>query len=503
MLIVTNFTVKIMSVLYRAVLIRIIGAEGLGLTELMSPFFNFLLVVASLGIPPVISNLISAEKDLKNINDIVKTGSVILLCCSCLVVLIAYIFFPFYANAIFSDDRIKPCFLALIPTIVLISGFSSLRGFFQGMQLVSRIGKSQVVEQSIRILCGVGLILFLQRNGYALAVVLIGFSVSSFFAESGGGLFLLRRYRKICGEAVGKFKRKKAFTMIRTGIPITVSRLILTMVPAIQAILIPEALIRHGASLPEATAFYGLFIGVAVSVLHLPSVITGALTTPLMPAIAAADANRLDEIRNQQIEYSLSFTYLITVPILILLYHYADTICEILFASKDAGPLLSLLALGGIFIYMQQPLTGILQGMNRFSRLLLHYFLTGILYLSALCFADYHTSFSPQILIFVFLFDDFILFIINYLYLKKISSFHVPFFKIYIAPLFISVFAYIVMIMTENEIMRISLKDLIILLPSACCFLFVYVILLFLFKVIDKKFILNLLFSRERRKNRQ
>ena len=44
-LILTNGTVKVLSLIYRGVLIRLIGAEGLGLTELMSPFYSFLLVI--------------------------------------------------------------------------------------------------------------------------------------------------------------------------------------------------------------------------------------------------------------------------------------------------------------------------------------------------------------------------------------------------------------------------------------------------------------------------
>ncbi|MEG2639621.1 MAG: oligosaccharide flippase family protein, partial [Clostridiales bacterium] len=50
-LILTNFAVKILSLIYRGVLIRLMGSEGLGLSEMVMPLFSFLLVLASLGIP--------------------------------------------------------------------------------------------------------------------------------------------------------------------------------------------------------------------------------------------------------------------------------------------------------------------------------------------------------------------------------------------------------------------------------------------------------------------
>jgi stage V sporulation protein B len=498
-LILTNGAVKVLSLIYRGVLIRLIGAEGLGLTELMSPFYSFLLVIASLGVPPAISNFISAERSAKGVADIVRTGTIVLVVSSSLVIAVTSLFFPIIAPLVFSDARVIPGFVTLVPTIFLISVFSSLRGFFQGSRLVSCIGKSQVVEQSIRVAAGIGIVVLLCSRNAPLPVILVGFAAASLLAESGGGIYLLCRYRKIPGKSSGTFRSGLAGKMIKTGVPITMSRLVLSVIPAIQAVLIPAALTSHGATAAEAASFFGLFIGVAVTVLHLPSVVTGALTTPLIPAIAAADSRGLTELRNRRIEKSIAYTYIVTVPILLLLFCFAEELCDILFASPEAGPMLALLSLGGIFIYVQQPIIAILQGMNRFGRLFCHYAVTGAVYLAGLFFLGRSDSFSLHWLILVFLSDDLLLFLINYLYLKKLTGFHVPILKNYLSPLLFAAVSFILMDFIQKQMTRIPVTDIAAVTVSACCFLFLYLSLLILFGVIDKALISSLLPRQKRR----
>ena len=71
-LMITNFFVKILSLVYRGVLIRLIGGEGLGLWEMISPIFSLILVVASWGIPLAISNLVSRDIERKYTMSIVN-----------------------------------------------------------------------------------------------------------------------------------------------------------------------------------------------------------------------------------------------------------------------------------------------------------------------------------------------------------------------------------------------------------------------------------------------
>lgn len=498
-LITTNLAVKAMSLVYRGILIRLIGAEGLGLTELMSPLFSFLLVIASLGVPLAISNFISAQRDAKAVLSILKTGTLLLLINSLSVSAVVCLLFPFLKDFIFTDGRIIPGFFALIPSIFIISVFSALRGYFQGSHRSSVIGKSQVVEQLLRIVCGTAIVFFLLSKGHSLVMILVGISLATFLAETGGGLYLLYRYKRDKPPKTGGFTGKIAVRMLKTGTPITLSRIVATLTVTCQAILIPKAMIAGGATLSQAATFFGLFSGVALTVLHLPAVITGALTTPLIPAIVAADSYHDKKLLNRRIAKSLCFTTFTALPILTLLYYYASPICKLLFASPEAGPLLSLLCLGGIFIYLQHPVIAVLQGLNRFRRIFINYCIADFAYILALFILGQSGYFSPQWLILLFILNDVLMFLLHYRYMKKITGCKIAFVQTYLLPLIACTAGLILMLFVEKQIMQTNIAEILSMTLSACVFLTVYFFTMVISGAFDKHFIARLLFPKRQR----
>ena len=285
--------------------------------------------------------------------------------------------------------------------------------------------------------------------------------------------------------------------MLRTGAPITLSRIVISLTSAFQAVIIPRILISQGASIGDAATFYGLFAGVALTVLHLPSVVTGALTTPLMPAIAAADGCGNHRLRNERIGKSILFTNFTALPILALLFYYAEEICGLLFASPQAGYYLAFLSLGGIFLYLQQPVITILQGMNRFSRLFIHFCVADILYLAALAALWICGAFTDERFMAVFIANDLMLFGLNYFYLKRITHFRLSFIKTYAAPLVASAAALITVISAEKYIMQTNITNLWSMILSACLFFLMYVFTLYISGTFDKELISSLLSRRK------
>lgn len=491
-LILTNSLVKLMSLVYRSITIRLIGAEGLGLTEMMMPFYSLLIVIASLGIPPAMSNLISTARKKADTGSILKTATILLICSSLLLTVFTTALLPFLGKYIFSDPRILPGFYVLIPSVFLISLFSVLRGYFQGTHQTSYIGKSQVVEQFIRIAAGISILTVLVKQQAPLTQLIVGVALASLLAETGGGLYLHRAYRKQNRRESPCFQRKTARRMLRSGAPITMSRLILSLTTALQAIIVPHAMVQAGASQSEAAAFFGLFAGVALTVLHLPSIITGALITPLIPAIADSD-HRNHSTRNRRISKSILFTNITALPILALLFYFAKDICRILFASPEAGPMLSFLCIGGIFLYLQQPVVGILQGMNRFSRIFLHYCIADSFYIASLLYLEYRTAFTIERFLLLFIINDIIIFGLNYFYLKKITGFRIHVGKIYIAPVIALTAGFIPMIFSYQQLLGIHCTNFISMLLSAMLFLLCYFFTLYISGVIRKETISSLL----------
>lgn len=498
-LIITNFLVKILSLVYRGVLIRLVGSEGLGLSEMIMPLFSFLLVLASLGIPLAISNLVSADINRKRYMTIFKTGVYMLLINGFIVTIAAFIFYPFITKYIITDSRLYLSFLIFFPSVILITVFSAFRGYFQGSHQSSQIGKSQAVEQIVRVVVGISLVWFLQQRGYSLAILIAGLSVATFFAELAGGVYLWRRFAKE-NKGVkdrGTFSPSVAKDFIRIGSPLTVSRIVTTLAITCQAVLIPKALVLSGYSLSEAASLYGYFSGVALTVLHLPAIVTSAITTPLIPAVAEAQENKDTRLLHKRINDSLVFTSYTAVPMLAFIFYFSDPICGILFSAPEAGPMLSLFCLGGILLYIQQPMVAVLQGLNSFKALLFCLILGDGIYILLLAFCYFKGNFTIEQGIISFIINDAVLLTSYIILLKRKTKVKMRLFRIILFPALYSLAG-----LCATFIIKQHLNITSVTVPEIFCFGVVFMIIYLLgMLAFDRK---NLaLFNRAGRRYRQ
>ncbi|MDO4542870.1 MAG: oligosaccharide flippase family protein, partial [Bacillota bacterium] len=351
---------------------------------------------------------------------IFKTGVYMLLINGFAVTIIALILYPVITEYIFTDSRLYLAFLLFFPSVILITVFSAFRGYFQGSHQSSQIGKSQTVEQIVRVVAGISIVYFLLQRDYPLAVLIAGLSVATFFAEFAGGAYLWRRFAKENKNVKnkGNFSPSIAKEFIKIGSPLTISRIVTTLAISCQAILIPKALVLSGYSLSEAASLYGYFSGVALTVLHLPAIVTSAITTPLVPAIAEAKQKNDIPILHKRIRDSIVFTNYTAVPMLAFIFYFATPICDILFSAQEAGSMLSLFCLGGILLYMQQPIVAVLQGLNHFKELLFCLILGDGAYILLLALCYLKGDFTIEQGIIAFIINDAIL-LTSYIVLLK------------------------------------------------------------------------------------
>ena len=125
---------KCLSFIYRIILTRIIGAEGIGIYQICLTVFAVFLTAASSGVPITVSRLMAksgASGDTRGKHAAVTAGIVSTLI---ITIPIAIILF-FGRNAfgfLFSDDRCMDIFIILLPGLVLTSVYSVIRGSFWG-----------------------------------------------------------------------------------------------------------------------------------------------------------------------------------------------------------------------------------------------------------------------------------------------------------------------------------------------------------------------------------
>ncbi len=379
-------------------MIRLILPEGLGLFAMVYPIYVLVLVVATAGIPVAISKLVAEEAALKNMRGayrIFYSCFGVLVISSFLVSVICFLATPVLLKYVFPNPKVYYIFLSLIPGVIIVALCSAVKGFFQGLQQMTPTALTQSLEQLLRVVSGLFFAHLLLPKGVEYAAA--GASIGVVIGEMSGFLmittiFIRRRPRVTERTTCCKPEplRQIAGRISSLAVPVTLTRFISTLFLSIEAVLIPQRLQAGGLSLVDATAAYGQFVGIAQSILFVPSTVTISLATALIPAVSDALAvNNIGLVRSR-CETSIRITLLAGLPCVVIFLLLADELCGTIFGYAEAGASLKVLALGGIFLYLQQTTTGILQGMGEaslpFRNLVIAsvFKLIGIFYLSGL-----------------------------------------------------------------------------------------------------------------------
>ena len=375
LLFASNVLVKGLGFFYRVILVRLLGAEGIGLVEMVTPIYSCLLVLAGLGLQPALAQSVAAKGAELAETDF-RTARRMLLLSGASVTAVAIILAPLLSVRFAADARVEISLVAILPAVLIVSLASSWRGWFQGRRELGALGMSQNAEQIARVALGIYLVRRLRPLGIELAAA--GVSLATVGGELIGYLYL---------ALLGRFRRRKvikkrlavswqtARRLLDYGLPMTGGRSVNSVLLMLQAYLIPFCLQKAGYGVAAATEIYGRFSGVALTLLHLPGVFASALATAVMPAVAGSIA-RPDALRDYIVR-PLQATLICTLPGMALLFIYAGPLCSRLFDNAPAASILRLLAPGGVFFYMQMTLAGVLQGLGDVRRLLVNNALAG------------------------------------------------------------------------------------------------------------------------------
>lgn len=396
-LVAASLVNRILGFVYQIFLIRLIKAEGIGLFTMVFPIYVLLLVLASFGIPVAIAKLIAdavALNDAGRVYRLLHLSLVYTVLLSVTVTAAGIGTARFITGQILSNPETHLPFICLLPGVLIVSVCSIFRGFFQGLQYMTPTAVTQTVEQLVRVTVGLFLASVLINRGVMAAAC--GASLGVVLGEFTGFVLMLVLFLRSSNLLLqpGRLRVREtgylSREIFRLAFPITLMRLVSTGFLSLDAIIIPHRLIDIGMSTRDATAVYGQFAGVAETLLYTPGLITIALSTALIPAIAEALAGRNINLLTSRVNNALRLTIVTGLPSALVFFFFAEDLCRVVFGYPQAGAALQVLAFGAPFLYLQQTTTGILQGLGRpfvpFRNLVIAsifkvtgiYFLTGI-----------------------------------------------------------------------------------------------------------------------------
>ncbi len=388
-----NLFNRILGLINQALILRLIGSEGYGLFQLAVPIFLFVLILTTAGLPVAISKRVAEENTRGNLPlarqilgwSVRRLGLTGLLLAGGLGIIL-----PGFGPRLMVDPRAGWCLLVLLPALPISAVSSAFRAYFQGIQNMALPAVGQMLEQIVRVITGMYLAARLMPWGIPFAAA--GYAFGIVLGETCGCLLLVgyylwekQRTKTVHGSQLPpagrriplppKSKPAPAAEPIFASLwsiagPVTYTRLISVLLLNVEAHLIPGQLLRLGYSPAEATAMYGLFTGVALTLISIPSIFTTAISTNLLPAVSAAWIRKDWSWLRNRLSLTLSYSLMAGIPILVLLGIFAPQITLLIFRVPGAALPVRVLVCGGIFLYLLQTTNGILLGLGQAKRVL-------------------------------------------------------------------------------------------------------------------------------------
>lgn len=349
-----NAYTRALGFVLRLVTARLMGAEAMGVMELSSSAVMLAITPVTAGVPTAMSRL-TAQQDADE-QAVLRAGLSLVKLLSAWLTPALLLLSPLIAWVL-GDMRTLPSILTSVPMIILLGLCAVYSGWFYGKDDAGTPALNECAEQTVRCVLAFILLLSFANRSVALTAALPN------IAEVAAGvtvlLLFLQRTPSLRQTRVDAGIRRE---IIRLTAPTTAARLCQTALRALNAVLLPVCLRRSGLTAAAATAQFGLLNGMAMPLLMLPGIVTGAICMVATPAVSRQEGqqDRLQNTMRQLLLSAGSVGLIATVG----LFFGADFISTRMYKEATLAPLLRLMAPAALLMAVQQVQFGLITGLG-------------------------------------------------------------------------------------------------------------------------------------------
>lgn len=392
---IAGLLVKIIGAVYRIPLANIVGESGMAYYEVAYPYYSWLLVISSAGLPTAISKLVSeriALGDIVGAKRVFRAALRLLFVIGIVTAVLLFVLSSPIAN-LSGAAPARYSLMALSPALLFVSVMCAYRGYLQGMQCMTGTAISQIVEQLIKLIFGFGLaFLFVKTcpDAPELAAMgaLIGVSVSELVALAVIKFYYDARIRNrslpVCVSTKGAKSGLRGSIIKRLlaiAIPITIGASIMPVTGIADSVFIINFLEKHDIAMgiaeeianENARVAYTVLRSYVTPLINMPAVLTLSLSMSLVPAISQAVTRKEKRIVNAASRTGIKLAMFIGAPCAAGLFILGGPIMSLLYSAVrnnqdrfiQAQQVMYIAAVGVLFLSLVQTLTGIIQGLGK------------------------------------------------------------------------------------------------------------------------------------------
>ena len=360
----TGLLLRAAGMFFRIYIAARIGAEGMGLYQLIYTVYTMAVTLATAGLS-VAATRLSAELLATNDPANVRTAMRRTLGLGLAAAVLLFAGAGLAADWWLEDARAALSLRILAPSLPFMAVSACLRGFFMARRKVGPNSRAQIFEQIVRI----GVVALLidsavpQGIGVACAAVVVGNTVS----EASSWVYMEWCYRRELRDVPRRVKHpvqglgRQLWDIMA---PIAANQYMTSVLRTIENVMVPGCLALYTLSRETALSQYGALKGMAMPVIFFPFSFLATLSTLLLPEITEAHAQN----KRTALEHLINRVMLITLVLSFLagglFTQFAKEIGLVLYQSEEIGFYLAVLGPLMPLMYMESMVDGILKGLG-------------------------------------------------------------------------------------------------------------------------------------------
>ena len=368
----TGFICRILGFFYRIFMSRTIGAEGLGIYNMVHPIFSICFAVCAGSIQTALSQYVAANQTRGRA--VFRTGLVIAMGMSFLLAWVIYGNAGFLAEKLLLEPRCAPYLPVMAVSVPFAALHACINGYYYGMQKARVPAFSQVAEQVIRMGAVFLIASIWLESGRQITVSLavyghlIGEMASAVFTVFCLGFFPpCKDGDSRRAPAIPLSFGATAAPLMALALPLMGNRLILNVLGSAEAIWIPNRLMSSGLTNSEALSVYGVLTSMALPFILFPSAITNSMAVLLLPTVAEAQADGNEARISSMISMSLRYSCYMGVLCIGIFTIFGNQLGVSVFHDQTAGTYITILSWLCPFMYLATTMGSILNGLGRTS----------------------------------------------------------------------------------------------------------------------------------------
>ncbi len=382
---------RFIGMIYRIVLTRIVGTEGMGYYNTAYEIYNLALLVSTYSIPVAISKIV-ADRDYKgqyvNSNRVFRVGLLVSSTMGFLASFLLLVFAEPLASFMKWPSAAIPL-RVLAPTIFVFSIMGIIRGFFQGKKTMVPTALSQVIEQIFNAIFSVLAAWLLIRAhmdqpdvaAYGAAGGTAGTLIGAIF----GLIFLVFVYRlnsyyflkKSLKDHTGIVESDNFITrtILLTMLPIILSQTVYQLSGILDNYIFSKIMFQKGVEESVKAVLYEAYSNKYKWLYNLPVAIASSFGVTIVPVLSASYAARDVKAAREKCHSAIKLNMIIAIPSAVGLGVLARPIMEMLFhrsADELSPKLMQIGCIAVVFFAFSTLTNGILQGVNQLRLPIIH-----------------------------------------------------------------------------------------------------------------------------------